>query len=95
MNDPTTTLDDAYTVPQGSRLVTTDVTGSATTVVNDNGVLANDRDEEGDVFTAVLVDSPTRGTVVLNSNGTFTYTPTGTTGQQDFFTYKAVDGQGC
>ena len=90
-NDVPTTSDDVYTVPQGSRLITTDVTGALTATVNDNGVLANDSDVEGDAFTAVVVASPTRGTLTLNPNGTFTYTPTGTVGQQDVFTYRAVD----
>ena len=40
------------------------------------GVLANDTDADNNTLTAVKVSDPTHGTVVLGSNGTFTYTPT-------------------
>lgn len=56
------------------------------------GVLSNDTDPEGDPLTAVLVDNPNRGTVTLNSNGSFTYTPNANISGGDFFTYRANDG---
>jgi filamentous hemagglutinin family protein len=56
-------------------------------------VLANDTDPDGDPFTAVEGDSPTHGTLVLNSDGTFTYTPDSGYSGQDGFTYYATDGQ--
>src|SRR5207248_491943 len=53
------------------------------------GVLANDRNPGGATLTAVLVSSPTHGTLALNTDGSFTYTPTtGFTGI-DNFTYQA------
>ena len=56
------------------------------------GVLANDTDPDGQALTAVLYKNPTHGTVVLNSNGSFRYTPnTGYIGS-DSFAYKANDG---
>src|SRR5207247_804957 len=39
------------------------------------GVLANDTDIDGNTLTAVLVTSPSHGTLALNANGSFTYTP--------------------
>lgn len=55
-------------------------------------VLANDIDPEGDPLTARLVEQAENGTVVLNSDGTFTYTPDpGFTGP-DQFLYTANDG---
>src|SRR5206468_936158 len=39
------------------------------------GVLANDSDVDGDTLTAVLVSGPSHGTLTLNANGSFTYTP--------------------
>lgn len=57
------------------------------------GVLANDSDAEGDALTATVVTSPSSGTLALNSDGSFTYTPdSGFTGT-DSFTYQATDGQ--
>jgi VCBS repeat-containing protein len=56
------------------------------------GVLFNDSDPEGDPLTAVLVTGPTNGTLTLNADGSFTYTPTtGFTGA-DSFVYQASDG---
>jgi VCBS repeat-containing protein len=57
------------------------------------GVLGNDNDLDGDVLSAVLIDSTTNGTLVLNPDGSFIYTPNlGFTGT-DTFTYRASDGQ--
>ena len=39
------------------------------------GVLANDTDVEGDALTPVVVSGPSHGTVTLNADGSFTYTP--------------------
>jgi VCBS repeat-containing protein len=64
---------------------------TALTVSQAAGVLANDTDVEGATLTAILGTQPQHGTVTLNANGSFTYTPTtGYTGP-DSFTYKAKD----
>lgn len=55
------------------------------------GVLANDSDADGDAMTAVLGATPAHGTLALNANGSFRYTPaTGYSGT-DGFTYRAAD----
>ncbi len=55
------------------------------------GVLGNDTDANLDPLTAIKVSDPANGTLALNANGSFTYTPTtGFTGD-DSFTYKAHD----
>ena len=56
------------------------------------GVLGNDDDDDGDALTAVIVDSPANGSVTLNSDGSFTYTPVSTFFGSDSFTYQADDG---
>jgi hypothetical protein len=56
------------------------------------GVLGNDSDADGDALTAVLVSGPTSGALVLNPNGSFTYTPNAGFFGSDSFTYKANDG---
>jgi uncharacterized delta-60 repeat protein len=56
------------------------------------GVLANDTDAEGGPLTAVLVSPPASGTVVLNADGSFTYTPSTDTSGPVTFTYRATDG---
>jgi uncharacterized delta-60 repeat protein len=56
------------------------------------GVLGNDSDPNGDALTAVLVTPPASGTLNLNANGSFSYTPaTDFTGQVTF-QYRATDG---
>ena len=56
------------------------------------GVLGNDTDAEGDVLTAVLVVGPAHGTLTLNADGSFTYTPNADYSGTDSFTYAANDG---
>jgi uncharacterized repeat protein (TIGR01451 family) len=56
------------------------------------GVLANDTDADGDSLTAVKVTDPAHGTVTLNANGGFSYTPTNNYYGSDSFTYLANDG---
>src|SRR5262249_30148638 len=56
------------------------------------GVLGNDADVEGSALTALLVSGPAHGTLTLNGNGSFTYTPNADYNGPDSFTYKANDG---
>ena len=56
------------------------------------GVLANDTDANSDPLTAVLNANVTHGSLTLNANGSFTYTPTTGYSGPDSFTYHANDG---
>ncbi|HVX59780.1 MAG TPA: Ig-like domain-containing protein [Pirellulales bacterium] len=56
------------------------------------GVLANDTDIDTPSLAASLVSGPSHGTVQLNSDGSFTYTPAANFNGVDTFTYKANDG---
>src|SRR5206468_2060537 len=53
---------------------------------------ANDTDVEGSPLTAGLVTGPAHGTLTLNPNGSFTYTPAANYNGADSFTYRANDG---
>lgn len=57
-----------------------------------HGVLANDKDANGDALKAVLVDGPDHGTLKLKADGSFTYTPDGTFIGKETFVYHAFDG---
>jgi subtilisin family serine protease len=57
------------------------------------GVLANDRDPDGDAITAILVASPAHGTLALSADGSFRYTPVAGYSGTDSFSYKASDGK--
>ena len=64
----------------------------ALTVNAAGGVLSNDTDTNGDALTPVNVSTPANGTVTVNANGSFSYSPnSGFTGT-DSFTYQANDG---
>lgn len=56
------------------------------------GVLANDVDLQADLLTAVVVSGPTSGSLILNADGSFTYTPNADFAGDDSFTYVANDG---
>ncbi|MCB8982495.1 MAG: tandem-95 repeat protein [Ardenticatenaceae bacterium] len=57
------------------------------------GVLANDLDADGEALTAVLQTPAAHGSVTLNSDGSFIYTPAADFYGADSFTYAASDGQ--
>jgi VCBS repeat-containing protein len=56
------------------------------------GVLGNDSDPDHDPLSAVLVSGPSHGTLTLNPDGSFTYTPATNHTGSDSFTYQASDG---
>jgi hypothetical protein len=83
INDPPVAADDSYATPINTLLT-----------VPAPGLLANDTDVDSGSLTVVLppVTNPTNGTLSLNTDGSFTYTPNpGFTGA-DSFTYRASDG---
>ena len=56
------------------------------------GVLQGTTGASGATFTAVLVSGPSHGVLVLNANGSFTYTPNAGFDGSDSFTFVANDG---
>ena len=56
------------------------------------GVLDNDSDGDGDSLTAVLDADVSHGSLTLNADGSFTYTPAASFSGSDSFTYHAFDG---
>ncbi len=61
-------------------------------VVDGPGVIGNDTDADGDSLTAVLVRGPRHGTLALNADGSFSYTPAANYNGADSFTYQVNDG---
>lgn len=57
------------------------------------GVLSNDYDPDGDDLAAILYQSPNSGSLVLNSDGSFTYVAQAEFSGQDGFQYRANDGE--
>lgn len=84
VNDAPVAVDDIYELDEDEMLV-----------VEAPGVLANDYDIEGDSLTVDLVQNVSHGTLVLNADGSFTYTPYPDFSGVDTFTYEACDAMVC
>lgn len=80
VNDVPNTNDDAYSVDEDSVLT-----------IEAPGVLENDTDTEDNSLAAVLVSSTINGTLSLDEDGGFVYTPNTDFHGTDSFTYKAKD----
>ena len=70
------------------------VTEGGTLNVAAPGVKQNDTDPEDDPLTVRLVQGPSQGELVLNSDGSFQYTHDGSETTSDQFSYAVDDGQG-
>jgi VCBS repeat-containing protein len=81
VNRPPVAANDAYSTAE-------DTPG----VLDAPGVLGNDTDPEGQSLSAILVSPAANGTLILNANGSFSYSPNPNFNGSDSFTYKASDG---
>ena len=80
-NDAPAAVDDAYTTAE-----------DVTLTVPPTGVVVNDLDPDGNTLTAIGVTVPAHGTLSLNTDGSFSYTPALNYSGPDSFTYKVSDG---
>ncbi len=78
MNDAPTATNDAATTTQNNSVTIS--------------VLSNDSDIEGSTLTPSVVASPANGSVIVNANGTLTYSPAANFQGTDSFTYLVSDG---
>jgi len=99
-------VDDDGTVDSNLATVTITVTNVVPIAVDDTyqtnknvalniaapGILGNDSDPNSDPLNAVLDVAPTHGTLSLNYDGSFAYTPNADYAGADSFTYHANDG---
>jgi hypothetical protein len=81
VNDPSTAVDDSYSLAEDNILT-----------VPAPGVLANDSDPEGDSLSASLVAEPSNGVVIVDTDGSFSYTPNTDFNGTDSFIYGVNDG---
>ena len=81
LNNVPTAMADSYTTDEDTPLA-----------IAAAGVLANDADVDGDALTAVLVSDVSNGTLSLNADGSFIYTPDENFNGADSFTYTPNDG---
>jgi VCBS repeat-containing protein len=80
-NQPPVANDDGYTTDEDTALN-----------VAAPGVLGNDSDPESDPLTAMLDTGPANGSLTLNTDGSFEYTPDANFNGVDSFGYFANDG---
>ena len=85
----TVTLTTAPTATDNDYGVTHDQTLAVDAV---DGVLSTAADADGGPMTAVLVNGPTHGSLTLNPDGSFSYTPAAHYLGADFFTFQAQEG---
>ncbi|HEY2090521.1 MAG TPA: putative Ig domain-containing protein [Thermoanaerobaculia bacterium] len=81
VNDAPVAVADAYSTLEDQTL----------TVPVGSGVLANDTDAEGNALTATVLVQPTKGTLTLNADGSFTYIPNPNANGSDSFQYTVTD----
>jgi VCBS repeat-containing protein len=81
-NDSPSATNDDYTTQKNTNI----------TVDASSGILANDSDADDDELTAVLIATASNGTLELNSDGSFMYTPVNDYTGADSFSYQAFDG---
>jgi serine protease AprX len=72
---------DSYGTPSGTTLA-----------ITAPGVLGNDTDADGGALTAVPAGGTANGSLALNGNGSFSYTPNPGFAGTDSFAYRAFDG---
>jgi hypothetical protein len=82
-NQPPTASDDSFATVEGQALT-----------VSAPGVLGNDTDPDGDSLAASVLASPSNGTLVLDGDGSFEYTPDSSFFGADTFTYTVEDTGG-
>lgn len=87
INEPPNAKDDYATVVEGGRIYTLDS--------GESSVLENDSDPDGDILTAILTSDPSNGIVIINSDGTFSYSHDGGETVSDSFIYEASDEEGA
>lgn len=80
-NDPPLAQADAYNLLEDQDLL-----------IAAPGVLSNDIEPEGTRMMAVLVTPPNRGTLTLNEDGSFSYSPFANINGTDRFVYRNSDG---
>ncbi len=83
VNDAPVAVDDAFTTDED-----TPISGD---VLADNGNGA-DNDPDGDNLTVSLLQNVSNGSLILNSDGTFSFTPGTDFNGSDTFTYQVSDG---
>jgi VCBS repeat-containing protein len=83
VNDPPVANEDSHSTDEDEPL----------SVPAPTGVLFNDEDAERDSLTSTLVAEPANGSLTLNADGSFSYTPNQDFNGTDSFSYQASDAE--
>ncbi len=79
---PPLAADDTYSTTEDTRL----------TIISPTGVLSNDGDLNGDMLTTTVQSDVSSGTLDLQLDGSFVYTPAADVNGLDYFSYQVSDG---
>lgn len=90
----TDTATATITVTNNVPVATDDTVAATSGEATALSVRGNDSDLDGDTLTVTLLTSPSHGVLVLNADGTGTYTSTAGYTGPDSFTYRVADGFG-
>lgn len=82
LNDAPSATSKTYSIGEGSALI----------IPAGDGLLKGASDPDGDPLMAVLGDGPAHGSVAMNADGSFVYTPTDGFFGTDTFTFRSFDG---
>jgi len=83
VNNPPTAINDDYAIAEDETLT-----------VEAPGVLANDSDVDGDTLSASVAAGPAHGSLILNADGSFSYTPAPNFNGMDSLSYIVADDKG-
>ena len=95
LDEPPTARGDTYSTPVGKTLIV-QLAANSGVLYNDFRTDATGANIGNAGLTAIKVSDPSHGSVILNSDGSFEYTPDGALGDNDndSFTYHAQDPDG-
>jgi len=77
VNDSPTAVSDLFTSTEDNQII--------------GNLLTNDSDTDGNILSATVMNTPANGTVIMQPNGDFTYTPNANYFGSDAFTYQVCD----
>jgi large repetitive protein len=92
-NGGTTSISFVWTIANPAPTASNDSASTTEDAPVTIAVLTNDNDPDGDALTVITASAP-NGTVLINPDGTITYTPAANFNGTDIITYAISDGNG-
>jgi VCBS repeat-containing protein len=94
LNSALATVNIVVTAPNRAPVAKNDTASTLEDTAVRLNLVANDTDADGDALIVKIVSAPCHGTLTLNADGSYTYTPDRNWYGTEVFTYRATDGMG-